>query len=320
MFLAKKLSKATMVFILLVSSGGCFAAHFYDPPNVLVQEDDVWAKYAEPKEITKDPVLFVGGSEGGLPTYFGAYYDLGHPVLALGYFSPNGADAPSFIPKEFDRIPLELIGNGLSWLHKKFPDKKIAVVAGSKGAEAVMAFASTSDRRVALIDKALLISGGAYAFEGVLKINTKEAKNSGHSAWTFQSAEIPFVKNANYDSLNFVDRKLKHRDYYERALSRANSEGSAKKAVFTLDNLNHAKILFICGKNDMVWASCEMIKEVINATPDKANLELLELEEAGHVVFYANKDSESPSPVLLGNTSEAAVKKAKGKTREFLKN
>lgn len=285
----------------------------------IINDYGVWGRFVEPKETSKNPVLFVGGSEGGLPQYYSYYADTGHPVLALGYFNPRstGLVSPSFIPTEFNKIPLESFANGLKWLKQKYPDRKIIVVAGSKGAEAVLAYSSTGDEDVKLIDKLILITASSYAFEGVLNMHSRRVKNSGSSAWTYRGREIPYVHYPK-GRAKVIKGKVLLRDHYEEAIAAADKQGTLNEAMFTLKHLLNAKILFISGERDLMWNTTGMINKLLEANKEN-NAKKLFLKDAGHMVYNEHRDDQaSYFPYLMGDTSEEAVKAAKKATSDFL--
>jgi dienelactone hydrolase len=82
------------------------------------------------------PVLFFGGSEGGLRTTAVASLLAahGHPTLALAYFAEPG------LPAALRDIPLEYFGRALDWLRRQpqVHGRRIVVAGGSYGGEAAL--------------------------------------------------------------------------------------------------------------------------------------------------------------------------------------
>ena len=91
-------------------------------------------------------VLFLGGSEGGLPLVPAAYLLAAHgyPVLAVAYFRGPG------LPQSLERIPLEYFRRALVWLRgRPEVDPGHIVTAGvSRGGELSLILGSTYRRLV----------------------------------------------------------------------------------------------------------------------------------------------------------------------------
>ena len=276
----------------------------------LIIENGIWGKYLEPNisDASKPPILLLGGSDGGIPVEMAlTFRNNGFPVLTLGYFSQDRMkDAvPDFIPSEFDRIPLELIGNGLQWISNKFPKQKISVVAGSKGAEGFLAFASTGDERLLLVHKVLLRSGASYAFEGLYNINTSKSEATSHSAWTYNGNEIPFIKYAGNPKIeSYYPFKMNVGCIYEKSLKKAGKKNVLDQARFSLEKLSHAQVLFLSGTKDKIWPSVLMIEELLKYHSMATNIRLYRFEQTGHAIFAAHTDKTEKSVILFGDTTK----------------
>jgi hypothetical protein len=84
------------------------------------EQKKVWGKFFAHEKPSGPPILYLTGSDGGIDERVASiYHDLGFQVLSVGYFYPEAEkgknkDVATFVPREMDRIPLELIGNGLA--------------------------------------------------------------------------------------------------------------------------------------------------------------------------------------------------------------
>ncbi len=86
-------------------------------------------------------ILFLGGSEGGLPAYLAAFMLAAHgyPVLALAYFREPG------LPRNLERIPLEYFQHALAWMRTRpeVDSRRIVTFGISRGGELSLLLAST---------------------------------------------------------------------------------------------------------------------------------------------------------------------------------
>lgn len=312
-----------MAYALLYFANAC-AMESKQIKEELIIEEGIWAQFLAPTNsgVSEKPILLLGGSDGGIPMELArTFCDSGFPVLAVGYFSQdrmNGA-VPDFIPKEFDRIPLELIRNGLQWLSKKFPEQKISVIAGSKGAEGFLAFASTGDEGLLLVDKVILRSGGAYAFEGMVHINTSKSKATGHSAWTYKGNEIPFIKYKGKPKIeSYYPFTMSVGCIYEKSINKARKKGILDQTRFSLEKLSHAQILFLSGIKDKMWPSVSMIEDLLKNHSGANNIKFYQFEQAGHAIFAQHSDQAEKSVVLIGDTTKESAENSMKIAVEFL--
>jgi dienelactone hydrolase len=93
--------------------------------------------YSPPASSRPSPaILFLGGSEGGLPCYYepGLLASHGYPTLALAYFGAPG------LPADLKRIPLEYFEHALEWLAKQpgVDPNRLVVIGVSRGGEAAL--------------------------------------------------------------------------------------------------------------------------------------------------------------------------------------
>jgi pimeloyl-ACP methyl ester carboxylesterase len=108
--------------------------------SLTVAHDGIAGVFASPRRATGAPVIYLGGSEGGVPfpevSWLLASH--GHPTLALAYFREPG------LPNELASIPLEYFVRGLDWLERRYPRAKgtTILLGSSRGAEAALLLAS----------------------------------------------------------------------------------------------------------------------------------------------------------------------------------
>jgi pimeloyl-ACP methyl ester carboxylesterase len=309
---------------LLIFALGCM------PKGVLIKDPGIWGKFYKPEKVTNMPILYLGGSDGGIDEYVPPIYaEYGHPVLSLGYFYPEAAygpnhDVPEFIPREMDKIPLELIGKGIDWLSKTYPEQGLIVASVSLGGIAFLAFASTGDDRVKKIKKAVLLSGGGFCFEGVLNVNTNDAKPSGHSNWTYKGKELPFIPFGDAKPKIIGDR-IQFVDFWLTALLNAKKKHLLDKTRFNLTPLKDTELLFISGENDKMAPSVLSISWLLEKYPNASNIEFVKLKDAGHFVTMPHKDEGfnvrfGKYIYMLGDTSREAATIARKKIGQFLDN
>ncbi len=145
----------TVLVLVALAAGSLAAIWFFNPfaPEIAmgdplptgrrVTDDGIVANYFPGTGTGKRPgILFLGGSEGGLSSGVTRMAkDLqsrGYSVLHVSYFGAPGQ------PPILSLIPLETFDRALAWL-KAQPDvdpARIAVVGGSKGAEAALIVAA----------------------------------------------------------------------------------------------------------------------------------------------------------------------------------
>lgn len=299
------------------------------PPLTMIKDEQnkVWGKFFE-SDKQGAPILYLTGSSGGIDEHVASIYnELGFPVLSLGYFYPEAeqgkkSDVPSFVPREMDRMPVELIGNGLAWLAEKFPNRKVTVAAGSKGVEGFLAFASTGDERIKIVSKAILLSGGGICFEGALHVNTARTRTSGHSSWTYQGVELPFVKIGDFKP-SIHNNNVAFVDMYTQALDSASASGQVDRAIFDLSHLSHVQILIVAGADDKVAPVVREAELLLAKNNSPSNVEFVKIDNAGHMVTFPYLDKQGwfkfgRMNMLVGDTSKEAAEKTKIKISEYL--
>lgn len=208
-------------------------------------------------------ILLVGGSEGGLGAgatrIARALQAAGFNVLHMSFFrAPGQSDALA-------RVPLERFATGLAWLSRQpsVDPRRIGLVGGSKGAEAVLLFASrTRSVRAVVAGMPSSVVWPGFSWTGPAE----------GSSWTLGGKDIPAMPYGRFTPPDIGS-------VYANGLTRA---GEHPNAVIAIDQ-SRAKVLLICGDADTLWPSCPMAKQLKTRAPQRVTL--LEYPDAGHAVF-----------------------------------
>ena len=207
-------------------------------PQVLNVEQDgiVGHYYQQPANSHKQPVIVLGGSEGGIPTKLAKVIaENGHPTLAVAYFK---ADT---LPKELEKIPLAYFEKATAWLQQKHPAQKhITLVGWSKGAELALLIAS----RDTVFDRVIAIAPSSVVWAGILA----DWQTVPGSSWSQNEKELPFVA---FNPTGPVEGLL---DLYSQSLENRNDGGSA---TIPVENIRGNVVLY-SGGMDEIWPSSSM--------------------------------------------------------------
>ncbi len=130
-------------------------------------------------------ILFLGGSEGGLPNPYAASLLASHgfPVLTLAYFGEPG------LPAKLERVPLEYFERALRWLSEQpgVDPRRIVVCGVSRGGEAALLIGSTYPRLVRAVV--------GYVPSSNVNRAPPDFSNSGlpGPAWTLAHRPVPLA-------------------------------------------------------------------------------------------------------------------------------
>jgi uncharacterized protein len=276
------------------------------PDGVRIDRDGVFANFFAAKRQGKRPaILFLGGSEGGLGAGGGgpikALTAEGYDVLYLCYFGCAGT------PAQLANVPLEEFDRALAFLRAQ-PDvdaKRIAVVGGSKGAEAALLVASRDPRLKAVVAG----MPSSVAWPGV--VNSLIMQPS----WTAAGAAVPFLP---YAFASYAKRGVF--GLYNDALPTLPQHPDA---VIPVERIR-GPILLVCGEADSLWPSCPMADEIsarlsANGRPAAS---VLRYKDAGHQVFGVPVENPHDWLGSLGGSADGnAAARADGwpKVLAFLK-
>lgn len=254
------------------------------PRGIRINRDGIFANYFPGKGGAKRPgVLLLAGSEAGLG--FGtvriaqALAAEGFSILQLCYFG-----CPDLPPKLVN-VPLETFSAGLDWL-KRQPDidgTRIAILGGSKGAEAALLTAS----RASGIKAVIATQPSSVVWPGIAYSDTIQP------GWTEKGNTLPYLPYAN---VPIAQGNLFAR--YDGAMPSLPEHADAVIRVERID----APILLVCGEADTLWPSCKMADQIAlrRKQAGKSAPEILRYPDAGHEVFGLPIDASDPHYAHLG--------------------
>ncbi|MFD7157897.1 acyl-CoA thioesterase/BAAT N-terminal domain-containing protein [Kribbella sp. NPDC059898] len=143
-------------------------------------KDKFTGMYVAPKpDGSKHPaVLFLGGSEGGVPPLSSPALlaSHGYPVLALAYFHAPG------VPADLRDVPLEYFASAARWLARQpgVDPAHLVVMGTSYGSEPALLLA---DHFPELVAATVLYAPGSYV--------TGSFPHPGGAAWTYRGTSLP---------------------------------------------------------------------------------------------------------------------------------
>jgi dienelactone hydrolase len=212
-------------------------------------------------------LLLVGGSEGGLPTYYNVekLTSLGYPCFMLGYFGTKST------PDRLEMIPLEYFENAIQTLlsRPELKGRKLVIWGGSKGGELALLLAS----RYKPIRGVIAAVPSSVVFQGLGGMLV--------SSWSAHGESIPFVPFAPYDYSTIVNNQ--YAEVYKLSLQQTDY---VKKAEIPVENIN-GPILLLAGKADSMWPShqmAEMIMQRLDSNRFPHWHKLFSYDDAGHTL------------------------------------
>jgi uncharacterized protein len=259
---------------------------------------DVPANYFAPAKRGRHPaILLLGGSEGGLSetrnVYARGLAAQGYAVLYPGYYKTREDN------RSFDMVPLETFDRALAWMaaHPEIDASRMAIVGHSKGAEAALIVASRHPEIRAVV--AAMPSD--VVWQG-FDFNTTDMSKF-RSSWSLKGEPLPFVR---YKLLSWYqwfssDALTKmYRQSWEQA-------DRYPQAAIRVDQIN-AKILLVCGGNDLIWPSCDMARAIQARVPSarRESIALLSYPIAGHWAFGPVENLHRPDRENLGQMGGTA--------------
>jgi uncharacterized protein len=225
-------------------------------------------KYFPPSgKLKSAAIMFIGGSEGGLPTYYDVkkFTSLGYPCYMVGYFGTRNT------PDRLEMIPLEYLENAIK-AFKSFPEvqgKKIIVYGGSKGGELALLLASISKS----IEGVIAAVPSSVVFQGL--------GGKYLSSWSYKGEPVPFVPFAPYDYSKIVNSQ--YVELYRLSLEQKNA---VDLATIQVEKIN-GPILILTGQDDTMWPSTQMGEMIIKRL-EKSNFPFwykhIAYVDAGHTL------------------------------------
>ncbi|HEY7449175.1 MAG TPA: SAM-dependent methyltransferase [Vicinamibacterales bacterium] len=244
-------------------------------------------------------VLALGGSDGGVPTYF---LDLlvpeGFAGLALAYFGAAGTQ-PALV-----EVPLERIERGLRWLagHPKVKthDGRVALVGVSKGGELALLIAATFPD---LVGPVVAYTPSSVAWAG---IDFTQPSGTRRSSWSYKGAPVPWLPYPEGIVPTFSSRGLVGRPIYERGIE---NTSAVERAAIPVERAT-GPLLLVSGGDDNMWPAarmCEMVVERMRQHGRANAVGHLNYPAAGHSLFPPKAPSGAPPPMPfdLGGSRDA---------------
>ena len=280
------MKKVVVLFLTLVFSSAFLAPTLAIGSTVqkIDFEDDGFVAhyYAQSPESLKQPIIVLGGSEGGIPTRLAQVIaDNGFPTLAVAYFKEES------LPDELEKIPLEYFEKAKNWLRHKHPEyNNLTLVGWSKGAELSLLLASQDTA----FNRVIAIAPSSVVWAGILK----DWQKTPGSSWTREQQALPFVQ---FNPSGAVNGLL---DLYSQSLANRQDGG---KATIKTENIQGNVVLYSGGK-DEIWPSnlmaekvCERMKRNKLSTCEHVNYQAL-----SHLLDYKFLDkSEQPYQTFVSS-------------------
>jgi len=279
------------IFALLVLIGiGLWIWKPWVPPVVLTEPGTTGRRVAiegrpanyfpPPATGTHPGILILGGSEGGLGSattvMARALQAEGYAVVHPSYFRAPGQS------KALVRIPVEGFDAALDWLgHQPGVDaSRLAIIGGSKGAEAALLVASRHPELKAVVAG----MPSSVVWPG---FSWEMTKVEG-SSWMAGGRDIPALA---YGQGSFQEGII---SVYRAGL---NNLAAHPETAIQIER-SPALVLLICGEADSLWPSCQMARQI--AARD-SRVQLLAYKDAGHGVFGVPVASDDPKLAKLGD-------------------
>ncbi|WP_203290690.1 acyl-CoA thioester hydrolase/BAAT C-terminal domain-containing protein [Maricaulis parjimensis] len=239
-----------------------------------VQEGGLYGRLFRPGglEGERPAVIVMGGSEGGVDSAVMQAQLLasrGYVALALGYFAFDGEGD---LPSSLQDLPLEYFDGAVDWLAAQpFVDgDRIALLGGSKGAEAALLTAAYFDNVAAVIAIAPTSHVWAAPFA-----------SDDQSSWSLDGEPLAFVPYRNDPTYNppsgFPNELYRHYGFALETLADSDSAIPIERTT--------AAVLLIAGMDDRIWPSAEMSRRLIaraDAYGARSNVTSFTYPNAGH--------------------------------------
>lgn len=254
-------------FLLFLTSLLPALASIAAPQALSVEQDGIVGHYYQPPANSyKQPVIVLGGSEGGIPTKLAEVIaNNGQPTLAIAYFKAD------MLPKELEEIPLSYFEKATAWLKQKHPARKhITLIGWSKGAELALLLAS----RDTVFDRVIAIAPSSVVWAGILD----DWQTVPGSSWSHNQKGLPFVA---FNPTGPVEGLL---DLYTQSLQNRTDGGSA---TIPVENIRGNVVLY-SGGMDEIWPSSSMAASICQRMieNERSRCKHIDYPKLGHLLDY----------------------------------
>lgn len=198
-------------------------------------------------------------------------------MLSLSYFKSPG------LPPTLQEIPLEYFKKAIDWLfeQKGIVKNEIAILGGSKGAEAALLLGSIYPQVKAVI----ALSPSCVVWQGIPTKRFDLGKDV-KSSWTYKGERLPYLAYPYVKKLDLILMQL--RNIHEEAFTNKNR---AREATIAVENIGGA-IMLISGKRDRMWPAVTMGEKIVK------RLKAMDFDhhyehvvyDGGHNAIVMNKD------------------------------
>lgn len=258
------------------------------PEGRRVTEDGLIANYYPPAGAKPAAgVLMLGGSEGALGASTAnmskALQAQGFAVLQVSYFR-----APGQSP-QLALVPMELFDTAHAWLKRQpgVDGRRLAVLGGSKGAEAALLIAARHPELKAVVaGMPSSVVWPGVDWDGV----------ESRSSWSAGGRPLPDLAYGVPSPNGGV------RSIYESGLKTLPQHPDAAIPI----ERSGAAVLLVCGGADALWPSCPMADQLKARDPKRVTV--LAYPDAGHGVFglpLPDGDPRMPGLAVFGGSPAA---------------
>jgi uncharacterized protein len=214
----------------------------------------------------------------------------GFSVFQLAYFGAPGTS------DSLERIPLELFDQGLAWLGEQsgVDAQRLALVGGSKGAEAALLVATRRPDLRAVV----AAMPTSVAWNG---ISWQRGGQSENSSWTSGGQEIPTMPFSPWNSAEGVISVY-------RSIEDPDHRAEAERSGIPIER-TRAALMLVCGEADTMWPACPMSFALAGRASELGGpkVHVLAYADAGHLLFGPPILPEEPfyqDLDMLGGTIE----------------
>ena len=249
-------------------------------------------------------VLALGGSDGGLPTYFARLLAAERcACLALAYHG-----TPKTQPNLIE-VPLERLERALRWLrdHPRVAARagRVAIVGASKGAELALVLAATFPD---LVGPVVAYTPSSVVWAGIDFAAGPDAPP--RSTWSRAGKPLAFARIPPGVAPAQSERGLRLTPGHERGLDGIAADDAA---IIPIERAT-GPVLLVSGGDDQMWPASRMSRMLVERARRFGRehvVQHLNFREAGHALFAVDpeRDLRQPIPFDLGG-SEAAQARA----------